>query len=176
MSTVRVVRRCFGIRKGLGIGRTSVRHSFVRHVVAAGLVATLVAGVVLTATAPASARVPSRPSSLAAASSTPQEIIRQVQAAQVLSAGLQKSDAMVAAASSRLEALSAQANTLSANLPATRTAQVAAETEAAAQRARLFELGKQVQWPVPHWVSKPVAPTSATAAVLPVTWPQSCLR
>ena len=114
MSTVRVVRRCFGIRKGLGIGRTSVRHSFVRHVVAAGLAATLAAGVVLTATAPASARVPSRPCSLAAASS-------------------------------RLEALSAQANTLSANLPATRTAQVAAETEAAAQRARLFELGKQVQ-------------------------------
>ena len=117
-------------QEGLGIGRTSVRHSFVRHVVAAGLVATLAAGVVLTATAHASARVPSRPSSLAAASSTPQEIIRQVQAAQVLSAGLQKSDAMVAAASSRLEALSARANTLSANLPATRTAQVAAETKA----------------------------------------------
>jgi zinc D-Ala-D-Ala carboxypeptidase len=145
VSTVRVVRRCFGIRKGLGIGRTSVRPSFVRHVVAAGLAATQAAGVVLTATAPASARVPSRPSSLATAGSTPQEIIRQVQAAQVLSAGLQKSDAMVAAASSRLEALSAQANTLSANLPATWTAQVAAETEAAAQRARLFELGKQVQ-------------------------------
>lgn len=56
-----------------------------------------------------------------------------------------KSDADVAAASSRLERLSAQPNTLLAGLSAARTVQVAAETEATTQRARLVELGRQVQ-------------------------------
>jgi hypothetical protein len=94
------------------------------------------AGVVVNAAAPANAQAPSE---------TPQEITSQVQAAQTLGASLAKSDAMVAAASSRLKRLSAQSVIVLANLPATRTAQVTAETEALAQEARLAGLGTQVQ-------------------------------
>ena len=56
------------------------------------------------------------------------------------------SDAVVDAANSRLERLYAQADTLLANLSATRTAQVAAETKATVHRTRLVQLGRQAQF------------------------------
>jgi len=72
---------------------------------------------------------------------TPRQLGDQVRAAEALRAALMKSSAGVAAANARLELLAAQANTLLANLSAARTAQVAAEADAAAQRARLIEIG-----------------------------------
>jgi LAS superfamily LD-carboxypeptidase LdcB len=95
----------------------------------------LSAGVAVTVAAPASAGKPPQPDGLAG----------QVRAADALRAQLNKSNAEVAAANARLEALSAQSNALLANLSTARTEQVAAETEAATQRSRLVELGRQVQ-------------------------------
>jgi len=72
---------------------------------------------------------------------TPAQLTDQVKAADALRAKLMKSSAEVAAANSRLERFAAQANTLLAKLSAARTAQHAAEVEAAAQKARLVQLG-----------------------------------
>ena len=75
---------------------------------------------------------------------TPAQLAEQIKAAEALRADLMKSSAEVAAANTRLELLSAQANTLLANLSAARTAEVAAEAEAAAQQAHLVQLGLEV--------------------------------
>ena len=85
------------------------------------------------------------PSVVDAQTLTPQQLTDQIKAADALRADLMKSSAEVAAANTRLERFSAQANTLLADLSAARTAQADAETEAAAQRARLIELGVEVQ-------------------------------
>jgi zinc D-Ala-D-Ala carboxypeptidase len=76
---------------------------------------------------------------------TPQQLADQIKAADVLRADLMKSSAQVAASNARLERISAQANTLLAALSTARTAQVDAETEAAAQSALLLGLGLEVQ-------------------------------
>ena len=76
---------------------------------------------------------------------TPEQLAAQVKAADALRADLMRSSAEVAATISRLERISAQANTLLAQLSEARTAQVDAATEAAAQRAHLLELGIEVQ-------------------------------
>jgi len=76
---------------------------------------------------------------------SPRQLTDQVKAADALRAELMKSSAELAAANTRLERLAAQANTLLSNLSTARTAQVAAQTEAAAQRARLVQLGVEVQ-------------------------------
>lgn len=76
---------------------------------------------------------------------TPQELAAQVKAADALRADLMKSSAEVAATNARLERISAEANTLLATLSTAQIAQVDAETEAGSQRARLVELGVEVQ-------------------------------
>ena len=95
---------------------------------------------------PATAIAKPRPTSLVvdADALTPQELTDQVKAADALRADLMKSSAEVAATNTRLERISAQANTLLATLSAARIAQANAETKAASQRARLVELGKEV--------------------------------
>jgi hypothetical protein len=75
---------------------------------------------------------------------TKQQLTDQVKAAEALRAALMKSSAQVAATNARLERISAQANTLLAELSAARTAQAKAELDAAAQRAHLHQLGLQV--------------------------------
>ena len=127
--------------KGRGVTR-GFRIS--RGCVAAGLATALMAGALVTAAMPASARVLPEPP-VAEAVLTPAQLAQQLMAAKALRADLLRSGALVAAANSRLERLSAQANTLLVELSATRSAQVAAETENAAQSARLVELGTQVQ-------------------------------
>jgi D-alanyl-D-alanine carboxypeptidase len=112
---------------------------------AAGLIATLAVGVAVTSTAPADASGRPDPHSLAAAVLTRAQVTRQVKAAESLGAALSKSDTRVAGAYSRLEKLSTRANTLLATLSAARTAQNRSEAEATTQRARLAELGRQVQ-------------------------------
>ena len=94
---------------------------------------------------PVSARVKPAPTVVDAETLTPAQLTSQIKAADALRADLMRSGAEVAAANSRLERFSAQANTVLANLSAARTAQVDAETQAAAQRARLVKLGIQVQ-------------------------------
>jgi D-alanyl-D-alanine carboxypeptidase len=76
---------------------------------------------------------------------TPAELSRQIEAADALRADLMRSGADVAATNARLERLSAQANTLLTNIAAARTAQVEAETVAAAEKARLVALGIQTR-------------------------------
>jgi zinc D-Ala-D-Ala carboxypeptidase len=76
---------------------------------------------------------------------TPAQLSSQIKAAEALRANLTRSSAEVAAANGRLELFSAQANTLLANLSTARTAQVNAQTDLAAQRARLVALGVEVQ-------------------------------
>jgi zinc D-Ala-D-Ala carboxypeptidase len=112
--------------------------------VAAGLTAALTAGALVTVAQPASARVPPKPS-VADAVLTPAQLAQQVRAADALRTDLMKSGARVAAANSRLELLAARSGALLSELSATRTAQVAAEAEAATQRTRLVDLGLQVQ-------------------------------
>jgi len=63
---------------------------------------------------------------------TPLQVTNQVTAAEALRADLMRSSA-------------AQANTLLASLSTARTAQTADQTEAAAQKARLVQLGVDVQ-------------------------------
>lgn len=75
---------------------------------------------------------------------TPQQINNQVKAAEALRADLMKSSAEVAAANARLERISAQANTLLAQLSAARNAEAEAKAAAAAQKAHLRELGLEV--------------------------------
>jgi len=111
---------------------------------AAGLATALAAGVLFTAASPASASVPPKPA-VADAILTPAELTAQLQAAKVLRAELMLSGAQVAAANARLERLSAQAGALLADLAAARRTQAAAESDAAMQRTRLVEVGRQVQ-------------------------------
>jgi len=85
------------------------------------------------------------PSVVDAKTLTPQQLANQVKAADALRADLMKSSAEVAATNARLERISAQANTLLATLSTSRTAQVDAETESSAQRARLLGLGFEVK-------------------------------
>jgi hypothetical protein len=115
-----------------------------RRIVAAGLATALAAGILVTAAAPASARVPPKPS-VAESVLTPAQLTQQLRAAAALRSGLLRSGARVAAANSRLERLSAQAGKLLSQLSAARKAQNAAETGAAAQKQRLAALGLQVQ-------------------------------
>jgi zinc D-Ala-D-Ala carboxypeptidase len=93
----------------------------------------------------ASARAKPGPTVVDAETLTPAQLTNQIKAADALRAELMKSGAEVAAANSRLERLSAQANSLLAALSVARTAQVDAETEAATQRARLVTLGSQLK-------------------------------
>ena len=106
-------------------------------------VAVLANALFLPATA-ASADPPPKPAVVDADSLTPKQITDQVKAAEALRADLMKSSAEVAATNSRLERISAQANTLLAQLSAARTAEVDAKAEAATQRAHLKELGLEV--------------------------------
>jgi len=107
--------------------------------------AVVTAAVPVMAATPASADVrPTRPV-VDAKTLTPRQLTDQVNAADALRADLMRSGAEVAAANTRLERFSAQANTLLADLSAARTAQVAAQTEAAAQQSRLSQLGVDVQ-------------------------------
>jgi len=76
---------------------------------------------------------------------TPAQLKNQIEAANTLRADLMRSGAEVAAANSRLERLSAQANTLLANLSVARTIQVDAENESVAQKVRLAGLGVKVE-------------------------------
>jgi len=76
---------------------------------------------------------------------TPAQLATQIKAANALRADLMRSGAEVAAASARLERLSAQANTLLADVSLARTGKVDAENAAATQAARLAQLGQQVQ-------------------------------
>jgi hypothetical protein len=75
---------------------------------------------------------------------TPAQLAEQIKAAEALRAELMKSSAEVAAAVTRLELLSKQANTLLANLSAARSAEASAKHEAAAQQAHLVQLGLDV--------------------------------
>jgi hypothetical protein len=76
---------------------------------------------------------------------TASELADQIKAADALRADLMRSGADVAAASTRLERFSAQANTLLAALSTARTAQINAESEAALQKARLVQLGIETE-------------------------------
>lgn len=116
----------------------------------------LVAGNLVMPAAPASANpapTPSlasaepRPATLGpdADALTPRELADQVKAADTLRTELNRSSAEVAATNARLERIAAEANALLARLSAARVAQATAEKEAAAQRARLVELGLEVQ-------------------------------
>jgi D-alanyl-D-alanine carboxypeptidase len=115
-----------------------------RRCVAAGLAVALAAVAIITTAAPAGARVPPKPQVVDAETLTPRQITDQVKAADALRADLMRSNAGVAAANTRLERLSAQANTILASLSAARTAGLAAQREAGAQRARLIRLGTEV--------------------------------
>ncbi|MEO6144216.1 MAG: D-alanyl-D-alanine carboxypeptidase family protein [Dermatophilaceae bacterium] len=144
----------------VGNTRVITSREWTRHVLlAAAMALALMTHTLLMTAGPASAAptpVPTpsitkgagaRPISLVvdAETLTPQELANQVKAADALRAELMKSSAEVAATNARLERISAQANTLLATLSAARIAQSDAETTAASQRARLVELGKEVQ-------------------------------
>ena len=127
--------------KNLFVGHGGITHALPILGVALAL---MVSSLALSA-APANAGVKPRPSMVDAEVLTPYQLSNQVKAAEALRAELMKSSAQVAVANTRLERLSAQATTLLANLAAARTAEVAAETEAAAQQAHLIELGLEVE-------------------------------
>jgi D-alanyl-D-alanine carboxypeptidase len=118
---------------------------------AASLVLTLVANGLVISAAPASAEPPPTPVAppipvaVDAQTLTPAQLSVQIKAAAALRADLSKSSAEMAAANARLELFSAQANTLLANLSTARTTQLSAQTDAAAQRARLVRLGVEVE-------------------------------
>ena len=126
--------------KNLFVGHGGITHALPILGVALAL---MVSSLVL-APAPANADVKPTPSAVDAEVLTPYQLSNQVKAAEALRAQLMKSSAQVAVANTRLERLSAQATTLLANLAAARTAEGAAETEAAAQQAHLIELGLEV--------------------------------
>ena len=141
------------------VGKTRAigRDPWIRHpMLSAGTVLALLAGgLVMPATVASASLQPTPPVASAvpqptptvvdAETLTPQQLADQVKAADALRADLMKSSAEVAATNARLELISAQANTLLAQLSIARTAQVDAETVAAAQNARLLELGIEVQ-------------------------------
>jgi len=108
------------------------------------LVALLVANVLFITAAPASADPRPTTPVVDAESLTKAQLTDQVKAAEALRSALLRSSAEVAATNARLERISAQANTLLAQLSAARTAQTKAELEAAAQRAHLHQLGMEV--------------------------------
>lgn len=130
MAKGRIVRQCLDIRQFL---------------VVAGVATALVISALVMSAAPARAGVQPTPPVANAQTLTPRQLTDQITAANALRDDLMRSSAEVAAANVRLERLSAQANTLLANLSVARTAQTAAQTEAAAQRARLVQLGVDVQ-------------------------------
>ena len=130
------------------VGRTRVigaSPSMWRLTLLAGVALALVTNGLVLSAAPANAEVKPPPSVVDAEILTPYQLTNQVKAAEALRVDLMKSSAEVAVANTRLERLSAQATTLLANLSAARTAQVAAETDAAAQEAHLVELGLEVE-------------------------------
>lgn len=130
------------------MGRTRVigaSPSMWRLTLLAGVALALATNGLVLSAAPANADVRPQPSVVDAEVLTPYQLTNQVKAAEALRSALMKSSAQVAAANTRLEGLSAQATTLLANLSAARTAQVAAETDAAAQEAHLVELGLEVE-------------------------------
>ena len=142
------------------VGRTRVigQGPWIRHLIlVTGILMVLVANGLVVPATPASADPQPTPavasqdpkptlSVVGAQTLTAQQLTDQIKAADALRADLMKSSAEVAAANTRLERFPAQANTLLADLSAARTAQVDAETEAAAQRARLIELGAEVKF------------------------------
>ena len=111
----------------------------------AGLATALMITAVVTSVAPASAAVQPKPDVVDSETLTRQQLAAQVKAAKALRADLMRSSTQVAAANARLEGLSAKANSLLADLDAARNAQVAAGSEAAAQRAKLIRLGVEIQ-------------------------------
>ena len=104
----------------------------------------LVANAMVIPAIPANADPRPTPAVVDADPLTPLQITNQVKAAEALRADLMKSSAEVAAANARLERVSAQANTLLAELSAARTAESEAKAEAATQRAHLRDLGLEV--------------------------------
>jgi len=130
MAKGRIVRQCLDIRQFIEV---------------AGVATALVVSALVMSAAPASAGVQPTPPVGNAQTLTPCQLTDQITAADALRHDLMRSSAQVAAANIRLERLSAQANALLANLSVARTAQTAAQTEAAAQRARLVQLGVDVQ-------------------------------
>jgi D-alanyl-D-alanine carboxypeptidase len=117
-----------------------------RHtLLVASLVLTLAANGLVTSAETASAKPRPTPAVAQTQTLTPRQLSDQVKAAQALRADLRRSSAGVAAASARLERFSAQANALLARLSAARTAQVDAQTVAAAQRGRLAYLRVEVR-------------------------------
>lgn len=109
------------------------------------IVMTLVAGSLVMSAGSASADRKPAPSVVDAETLTPHQLSGQIKAAEALRADLMKTSAKVAAANTRLERLSVQANRLLATLSAARTAQAAAEADALAQRSHLLMLGIQVE-------------------------------
>lgn len=130
----------------LGISRIFGQGLGIRHLIlVSSLALTLVASALVRSATPASADPQPAPPVVDAQTLTPQQLADQIKAADALRADLMKSSAEVAAANTRLERFSADANALLANLSAARTTQVDAETEAATQSARLLRLGIEVQ-------------------------------
>ena len=107
-------------------------------------VAATLAAATLAAAVPAHASVPSHLSSVAAPILTSPQLSQQIQSANALRANLISSDAQIAAVSSSLGNLLAQADTLGATRSATWTARVAAQSQASVQRTRLAEVTRQV--------------------------------
>lgn len=108
------------------VGRTRVigaSPSMWRLTLLAGVALALVTNGLVLSAAPANADVRPQPSVVDAEILTPYQLTNQIKAAEALRADLMRSSAEVAAANSRLERLSAQANTLLANLSAARTGQ-----------------------------------------------------
>jgi len=118
----------------------SARHSLL----VASLMLTMVANGLVLSAAPASAKPGPKPVAVDAQTLTPQQLGGQIRAADALRADLMKSSAQVAAANARLERFAAQANAILAGLSAARTAELDAQTEAAAQRRHLSDLGIEV--------------------------------
>ena len=131
------------IGKGCGLTRLLTTFAVTLSLMASGFVLSA-APVVADPGQPGSSRARPGPSVVDAETLTPRQLTDQVRAAEALRTRLMKSSAAVAAANTRLERLSAQATTLLANLSAARTAELAAERDAAAQEAHLIDLGLQV--------------------------------
>jgi D-alanyl-D-alanine carboxypeptidase len=117
-----------------------------RHaLLVASLLSALAASSLVMSAAPASAEPRPTPGVVDAKPLTRRQLSDQVKAAEALRVDLTRSSAEVAAANARLDRYSGQANSLLANVSAARTAQVAAQTEAVAQKGRLVELGVEAQ-------------------------------
>lgn len=130
-----------GTNRVIGQLPRSARHTLL----VASVVLTILTNGLFLSAAPASAKPPPKPAVVDAQTLTPQQLGDQIKAADALRADLMKSGAQVAAANARLERFAAQSNAILAALSAARTAEVAAQTEAAAQRLRLLGLGVEVE-------------------------------